>query len=39
MKLKAIILATGLINCIEATYLPVKAGNVDAVVNFVLDYQ
>ncbi|MBS8407037.1 type 1 fimbrial protein, partial [Escherichia coli] len=22
-----------------ATYLPVKAGNVDAVVNFVLDYQ
>ncbi|HAM4249604.1 TPA: type 1 fimbrial protein, partial [Escherichia coli] len=21
------------------TYLPVKAGNVDAVVNFVLDYQ
>ncbi|EHM1380582.1 type 1 fimbrial protein, partial [Escherichia coli] len=23
----------------KATYLPVKAGNVDAVVNFVLDYQ
>ncbi|MBS8392791.1 type 1 fimbrial protein, partial [Escherichia coli] len=22
-----------------ATYLPVKAGNVDAVINFVLDYQ
>ncbi|HAH3376953.1 TPA: type 1 fimbrial protein, partial [Escherichia coli] len=24
---------------LKATYLPVKAGNVDAVVNFVLDYQ
>ncbi|HBA1077220.1 type 1 fimbrial protein, partial [Escherichia coli] len=24
---------------LKATYLPVKAGNVDAVINFVLDYQ